>query len=85
MEFKIEIRPFTELEMSDRGIDGTDVAVAVAVGGEIIGYTDDYGTATIFRRDGRGEDTDTPNIGVIKKETEAIVNVAGHLWESLQG
>lgn len=83
IEFKIEIRPFTDLERSERGIDGTDVAVAVAVGGEIVGYTDDYGTATVFRRDGRGEDTDTPNINAIKASMEDAVEKAASLWASL--
>lgn len=72
----IEIRTFSELEMSDRGIEGTDVACAVAVDGKVIGYTDDYGTFYAFKRDDLAN-VDSANV---KDQVESLVQIAGNLW-----
>ena len=73
LSFLTEIRPFTELERSDRGIEGTDVAIAVAVGGVLIGYCDDYGTFVPFTR----SETDA----VDKDKVEQLVRLAGEVWQ----
>jgi hypothetical protein len=45
---RVEFQLLTELELQNRGIEGTDAAMVVAVDGRQIGYTDDYGTFTAF-------------------------------------
>lgn len=42
-------RMLSPLEREERGITATDNACMIEVNGEIIGWTDDYGTATMFK------------------------------------
>jgi len=75
--FRIELRPFSELEKSDRGITGTDVAIAVCVDGQVVAYTDDYGTATVIPNTLDGQQ--------IKPLTEAFVQSAIDLYVGITG
>lgn len=64
----IEIRVATYGEMIRYGIEGTDTAAIVRVDGQVVGYTDDYGTGY-------------PIEGRIKKDAlEALSNAAIEIW-----